>query len=312
MKKPRLFAVLLAICLTAVSGWMWWSGWFFNRSETGKNASGVPSEVPWSSAAKTNNASQGAGEVPPTPEIPDPVRTRPAIETAYTLEKLSADHERAPNEHEWPELTRILFDGEDGPLVEAVKARFMVYARENELSAMADEYDNPRDIGVKQRIIDIFSGLQSDAGLAGARQVLTDEGMPPSDALVSASAVALARKGNEADLKYIVGRLDQINGESPEDEAAADGLIYALSESRDPRTALFLQDAAAGRGEAKSWRSRLAAIQALQNHPSPAAVEILEHIAKEDADTRLKEQAARMASELRAAAAQTPDTEVTE
>ncbi len=220
----------------------------------------------------------------------------PKFVTPFTMERLSEEHERAPTVEEWPELTRILLHAPDGKLVRVVKARFSVYAGTKELAALIAAYQNPVNDDTRQRIIEIFSTLQSADFPEMARRILNDQSLPITDHLVCACALSLVRHGQQEDILAIFKRLNAA-GEDPEPEGSlypeTGGLLYALSEARNPNLVHLFMDAAAGRGVATTGQARMAAAAALRNYHTVSVTEVLYELSKNETNEQVRKQAAR-------------------
>lgn len=216
--------------------------------------------------------------------------------TPFTVERLSVEHDLTPSAEVWQELTRILLHAEDGVLVDEVKARFSLYAGSKQLSALVAAYENPVNDDTRQRIMDIFSTLQSADFPETARQILNDENRPITDHLVCASALSLARRGAEQDILSIFKRLNAA-GEDPIPGGslypAANGLIGAMIEARNPALVILLTDAAAGRGVATTGQARMAAAAALANYHTVPVTEVLYELSKNESNEQVRKQAAR-------------------
>lgn len=230
-----------------------------------------------------------------SPSGPPQLRgVRSRFETEYSVARLANEHSRAPLPSEWQELTRILFRAEDGDMLEAVKARFSVYAGTKELAVLAEAYDSPENGDTRQRIIEIFSSLQSADFMDAARQILTNESHPIADHLVCACAVSLARNGERGDILAIIKRLNAA-GEDPDPEGSlysdADGLMGALSVVTNPALEGILVEAAAGRMGAITGRTRMAAAAALRNYHTIPVTEILYDLSKKESNALVRKQA---------------------
>lgn len=215
--------------------------------------------------------------------------------TAYTIERLCQEHERPPSEEEWPELTRILLQSMDEEMVSAVKARFALYAGTKELAVLVDAYDTPANDEVRQRVIEVFSALQSGTFMEAARRILTNVSLPITDQLVNACAISLARRGEQGDVEAIFKRLSAA-GEDPEPKGSlysdADGLVGAIGVLHNPALERMLCDVAAGHGIATTNRARAAAANALRNYHTVSVTEILYGLSKSASDPMVKARAA--------------------
>jgi hypothetical protein len=226
----------------------------------------------------------------------EPDVTPKEFKTNYTIERLSAEHDRVPTEDDWRELTRILLDAGDGEVVDAVKARFSVHAGKRALETLITAYENPANDNTRQRIIEIFSTLQSMDFPEVARRILNDPARPITDHLVCACALSLVRKGEPQDIQAIFSRTNSA-GEDPEPGGSphsdADGLMYAISEARSPGLEQLLMDAAAGRGAATTGRARYAAAAALGNYHTVPVTELLYDLSKNESNEQIRRQAER-------------------
>jgi hypothetical protein len=218
------------------------------------------------------------------------------FKSSFTMERLSDEHDRRPTAEEWRELTRILLFAKPCDLVEAVKARFSVHAEAGELNALVEAYENPVNDDTRQRIIEIFSTLQSSDFPETARRILNDENRTITDDLLCASALSLVRTGQMQDIQSIFHRINSA-GEDPETEGSlysdADGLMYAISEARSPELEQLLISAVTGRGLALTGRARYAAAAALGNYPSVAVTEVLYELSKNETNAQVRKQAKR-------------------
>ncbi len=216
--------------------------------------------------------------------------------TPYTMERLSAEHDRVPTADEWKELTRILLYARDDELVDAVKARFSVHAGAKEMESLIAAYDNPVNDDTRQRIIEIFSTLQSANFPETARRILNDANRPITDQLVCACALSLVRKGEAQDIQALFSRINSA-GEDPDPGGSlysnADGLMYAISEARNPELEQLLMDAAAGRTPAITGRARMAAAAALGNYHTVPVTELLYDLSKNESNEAVRKQAER-------------------
>ena len=227
---------------------------------------------------------------------PDSSTARKTLVTPFTVERLSLEHDRAPTAEDWQELTRILLQAEDGDLVNEAKARFSMHAGGKELAALVAAYENPVNDNTRQRVMDIFSTLQSADFPETARKILNDENRPITDHLVCASALSLVRLGEKQDILAIFKRLnaageDTIPGGSL--YPAADGLIGAMIEARDSSLEVLLIDAAAGRGVATTGQARMAAAAALANYHTVPVTEVLYDLSMNDTNAQVRKQAER-------------------
>lgn len=247
--------------------------------------------------ARIDNRSHRAKDIPAGSAIPltrKPAGEPAGFSTPFTMERLSTEHDRAPLAEEWAELTRILLNADDGDLVDAVKARFSLHAGTQELATLADAYDNPANDNTRQRIIEIFSTLQSADFMEAARQIVTHESLPISDQLVGAAALSLVRKGEQEDILAIFRRLNA-SGEDTDPEGSlhseADGLMYALSEAENPALEVFFAEAAAGTGAATTGRARMVAAAALRNYHTVHVTEVLYEISRNEPNAQVRKQA---------------------
>jgi len=216
--------------------------------------------------------------------------------TSFTVERLSVEHVRVPTVEEWEELTRILLYAEDEELVDEVKARFSVHAGGRNLAALVAAYEKPPNDDTRQRIMDVFSTLQSADFQETARKILNDKSRPITDHLVCASALSLARMGGEQDILFIFARLNDA-GEDPVAGGSlypvASGLVEAMIEVRNPALADLLMNAAAGRGVAITGPARMAAAAALANYHTVQVTEILYDLSNNETDVQVRKQAER-------------------
>lgn len=228
------------------------------------------------------------------PPARSPVSKPAGFVTPFTMERLTTEHGRTPSAEEWVELTRILLHADDGDLVDAVKARFSLHAGTRELATLGDAYDNPVNDNTRQRLIEIFSTLQSADFMEAARQIVTNESIPLSDELVGASALSLARKGEPEDILAIFKRLNAA-GEDPDPEGSlhseAEGLMYALSQAENPALEGLFAEAAAGTGAATTGRARIAAAATLRNYHTVHVTEVLYQISKDEPNSQIRKQA---------------------
>ncbi|MES2923227.1 MAG: hypothetical protein V4819_16850 [Verrucomicrobiota bacterium] len=246
---------------------------------------------------RIQNRSDGTRHKPAGSAAPlarNPASEPAGFNTPFTMERLSTEHDRTPRAEEWAELTRILLNADDGDLVDAVKARFSLHAGTQELATLGDAYDNPTNDTTRQRIIEIFSTLQSADFMEAARQIVTNESIPISDQLIAAAALSLVRKGEQQDILAIFKRLNA-SGEDADPEGSlysdADGLMYALSEAENPALEDFFVKAAAGTGAATTGRSRMVAAAALRNYHTVHVTEVLYEISRNEPNARVRKQA---------------------
>ncbi len=239
---------------------------------------------------RTEENPEGSAAPPPRGPVSQPA----GFDTPFTMERLSSEHDRTPSAEEWVELTRILLHADDGDLVDAVKARFSLHAGTRELATLADAYDNPVNDNTRQRLIEIFSTLQSADFMEAARQIVTNNSIPISDELVGASALSLARKGEPEDILAIFKRLNA-SGEDPDPEGSlhsdAEGIMYALSEAENPALEGLFTEAAAGTGAATTGRARMVAAAALRNYHTVHVTEVLYEISKNEPNAQVRMQA---------------------
>lgn len=230
------------------------------------------------------------------PQFHGSQKTVKDFKTPFTMKRLSDEHDRQPTEEEWRELTRILLFAPPCEMVEAVKARFSVHAGARELNTLVEAYDDPVNDDTRQRIIEIFSTLQSVDFPEIARRLLNDQNRPITDDLLCASALSLVRLGQPQDIRSIFQRINS-TGEDQEADGSlyseADGLMYAISETRHPALEQLLIDAVKGRGLALTGRARFAAAAALGNYSSVAVTEVLYDLSKNETNAQVRKQALR-------------------
>ena len=246
---------------------------------------------------RIDNRSNKSKDIPAGSAIPltrKPAGEPAGFSTPFTMERLSTEHDRAPLAEEWVELTRILLNADDGELVDAVKARFSLHAGTQELATLGDAYDNPGNDNTRQRIIEIFSTLQSPDFMEAARQIVTNESLPISDQLVGAAALSLVRKGEQEDILAIFRRLNA-SGEDTDPEGSlhseADGLMHALSEAENPALEGIFAKAAAGTGAATTGRARMVAAATLRNYHTVHVTEVLYEISRNEPNALVRKQA---------------------
>ena len=192
------------------------------------------------------------------------------------------------------ELTRILLEAPDGEMVDAVKARFSLHAGISEITRLVETFENPPRENVRQRIIDLFSTLQSEASADAARQIVNDAEHSGEDPLVSACAISLVRRGQQRDLEMVFQRLNAAGDDpQPEDPMNSEtaGWSSALRIASNPELEGFLIDAAAGNGAATTSASRAAAAAALCNYPSMRVTEVLYDLSIHEADPLVRRRA---------------------
>lgn len=217
------------------------------------------------------------------------------FESVLTPGLLAGQHDRPPRGDEWPELLRIVLEAPDGDLAEAAEARFAIHAGSHELAILAEAYDETADEDSRQRVIEIFSSLQSAASMEAARRILDHPDDPIDDHLVIACAEALARRGDAADMMAIFKRLNEA-GEDPDPMGSmysvADGLTGAISSAEADGLESLLMDAAAGRGAAFTGRSRAAAAVALRNFHTVQVTELLYQLSRNEPHPQVRQCAA--------------------
>ena len=276
-KQLKILGCYLVVAACVLALWRLWPG------TVGERNSSEPVAQTVSGVARSAQAEGSA-------------KGRRKLVTAFTVEGLSEELERAPTSDEWRELTRILLHAESGDLVEAVKARFSLHAGPQELAALAEAYQNPVNDDTRQRIMEIFSTLQSADFPETARRILTNENLPITDHLVCACALSLVRHGQQEDILAIFKRLNAA-GEDPEPEGSlypeTSGLLYALSEARNPNLVHLFMDVAAGRGVATTGQARMAAAAALRNYHTVPVTEVLYELSKNETNPQVRKQAER-------------------
>lgn len=285
-KKNLLAGIIVASAALALA-------WWLEITEKGSPRAG-----------ENNTSVKKSPQIPFEPRKPAASREQKAameFKTPFTMVSLSEEHARKPTAEEWQELSRILLFADPGDLVEAVKARFSVHAGTKELSALVEAYADPINDDTRQRIIEIFSTLQSADFPEVARRLLNDGNRPITDPLVCASALSLVRLGQAEDIQSIYQRINAA-GDDPEPEGAmysdADGLMYAISEARSPGLEPILIEAASGRGIATTGRARFIAAAALGNYRSVAVKEVLYNLSKNETNAQVRKQAERSLNEI--------------
>ena len=126
------------------------------------------------------------------------------------------------------------------------------------------------------RILRLLSEIRDTETLAAARDVISDEAIPPDDPVLLACATSIASGDGVDGIRCILERLNRItadeSGQFP-DEAGA--LIRCLSLVHSPDLEWFISRAAEGEWVATSDASRVAAIHALLSFPSIHTTSVL-------------------------------------
>ena len=285
--RAKLLQVLAAVILLAACILALWRQWPIGRSPESPVANAQKK-----SAGHPSNPNR-SGKVNIV-ESSDSNKAQNGFVTPFTVERLSVAHDLTPTSEDWQELTRILLQAQDGDLVNEAKARFSMHAGGKELAALVAAYENPVNDNTRQRVMDIFSTLQSADFPETARKILNDENRPITDHLVCASALSLVRLGEQQDILAIFKRInaageDTILGGSL--YPAADGLIGAMIEARDSSLEVLLMDAATGRGVATTGQARMAAAAALANYHTVPVTELLYDLSKNETNAQVRKQA---------------------
>ncbi len=223
-------------------------------------------------------------------------RVAPEFAPGITLRRLLEERDQAPRPEDWRELTRILFLSPEGEMLDEVESRFAGHAGEAELLDLELACQAPPSPAARQRILEVFSRMESPAGLEFARRTLADTTRALDDAQLVACARSLAAHGGPSDVRAILRLLDT----ATDDATAADGLAGLIGNLREPAWEPLLLETAAGRGEALSTVARAAAARALRNYPSIPVTELLHALATGGNDPLLCRRAAESLEFIRA------------
>lgn len=223
-------------------------------------------------------------------------RSAPAFAPGITLRRLLEERDQTPRPGDWRELTRILFHAPEGEMLEEVESRFAGHAGEPELLDLELACQAPPSPAARQRILEVFSRMESPAGLEFARRTLADTTRALDDPQLVACARCLTIHGGPSDVMAILRILDA----APDDSTATDGLAGLVGDLREPAWEPLLLETAAGRAEASSTAARAAAAHALRNYPSIPVTELLHALATGGSDPLLRRRAAESLEFIRA------------
>ena len=121
-------------------------------------------------------------------------------------------------------------------------------------------------------------------------QIVADN--PADDPLVTAAAQALVASGTPPSVDAVIQKIDQ--SADPNQIAALSAILVEVSDPRAQQTLLY---AARGNKAASKPSTRIAAIQALANYPTPETSELLKQL-QSDTDAEIRDTAAKILNDF--------------